>query len=199
MYLNVKEIFYSLQGEGINMGIASIFIRLSGCNLKCDFCDTIYDNGTIMTLQDIHSKISKYPSRFIIWTGGEPTLQLNDDVIDFFKSKGYTQSIETNGSRAVPSGIDYITCSPKKETISLLKKNFPNGVNEFRFPISQDSELPPEIENLPYAENYLVSPIFVGDNFMNMDYNALDRCIKFVLSNPKWRLSLQIHKLIDIQ
>lgn len=199
MYLNIKEIFYSLQGEGINMGKASIFIRLSGCNLSCDFCDTEFNHGERTSLNDLHSFISKYPSKFIIWTGGEPTLQLNEKVVQFFKALGYTQAIETNGSKSVPEGIDYITCSPKKETISLLKKSFPKGVNEFRFPISDSSELPPKIEMLPYADNYLVSPIFVGDNCMDMDSKALKRCIQFVLDNPQWRLSLQMHKLIDIQ
>lgn len=197
--MKVKEIFYSLQGEGANTGKAAIFIRLSWCNLRCWFCDTEFDDGNNMTVQEIYDTIKNYPSRFIIWTGGEPTLQLREDTVAFFKAKGYFQAIETNGTRSVPHGIDYITCSPKDEAMAVLRDNFPNGVNEFRFPITVDSVLPPAIEELPTADNYLVSPVFVGEDAMVMEEKSLRRCIQFVLDNPRWRLSLQTHKLINIE
>ena len=114
MKLNVNEIFYSLQGEGGRVGEPSIFIRLTECNLACSFCDTDFAEGDDMTLEQIGDVISAYPCKWIIWTGGEPTIQLNDAHVAFFKEKGYKQAIETNGTRRVPSMIDYITCSPKK-------------------------------------------------------------------------------------
>lgn len=114
MSLTVNEIFYSLQGEGGRTGEASIFIRLSKCNLACSFCDTDFEFGNRMTLDEILAEISQYPCQWIIWTGGEPTLQLKDETVAFFTEKGYKQAIETNGTRRVPAGIDYITCSPKQ-------------------------------------------------------------------------------------
>ncbi len=194
----INEIFYSLQGEGAQMGKPSIFIRLSKCNLRCSFCDTEFDSGVEMTLDEIHQAIASYPCKHIIWTGGEPTLQLTEQVIDYFKHLGYFQSIETNGTRRPPLGLDYITCSPKKEALGLLKKNFPDGVDEFRFPIGKDIDLPPAIEDLPPAHNYLVSPIFVGDSWGEVDPEAVKLCVDYVLQHPEWRLSLQVHKLIHI-
>lgn len=195
----INEIFYSLQGEGINTGKAAIFIRLAKCNLRCSFCDTDFDHGDEMSLEKIWQAIADYPARFIIWTGGEPTLQLSEQAVEFFHSKGYTQAIETNGTRRPPRGLDYITCSPKPEALKLLHKSFPEGVSEFRFPISVDGPLPPPISELPKASAYLVSPIFVGDDAMQLDKASVERCVEFVLKHPQWRLSLQTHKLIDIR
>lgn len=194
----IKEIFYSLQGEGINTGRAAIFVRLSKCNLRCSFCDTDFDDGTEMTLAEIHDAIKNYPSQFIIWTGGEPTLQLTEEDLAYFRVLGYEQAIETNGTRRPPRGLDYITCSPKPEAMGRLHESFPNGVSEFRFPIGAEGDFPPAIEDLPLAKAYLVSPIFVGETMGELDAMALARCIDFVKANPRWRLSLQTHKLINI-
>lgn len=194
----INEIFYSLQGEGMNAGRAAIFIRLSKCNLRCSFCDTEFDSGTEMSVEEIHQAISDYPAQFIVWTGGEPTLQLDEDTLAYFRLLGYEQAIETNGTRRPPMGLDYITCSPKPEAMNKLHENFPKGVSEFRFPIGAEGALPPNIEDLPYAKAYLVSPIFVGDTQNDLDRKALERCVAFVKDNPRWRLSLQLHKLILI-
>lgn len=195
----INEIFYSLQGEGINAGRPAIFIRFSKCNLRCSFCDTDFEDGTEMSIEEIQTAIADFPSRFIIWTGGEPTLQLTEEVLSHFRLLGYEQAIETNGTRRPPRGLDYITCSPKVEAMRVLQENFPNGVSEFRFPIGAEGDLPPAIEDLPLAKAYLVSPIFVGDKMGELDQRALERCIDFVKSNPRWRLSLQQHKLINIR
>lgn len=194
----INEIFYSLQGEGINAGRAAIFIRLAKCNLRCSFCDTDFDEGTEMSLSELEEAIKGFESRFIIWTGGEPTLQLNEETLMHFRLLGYEQAIETNGTRRPPRGLDYITCSPKPEAMNVLHESFPNGVSEFRFPIGAEGDLPPAIEELPLAKAYLVSPIFVGDRMGELDQRALDRCIDFVKRNPRWRLSMQLHKLINI-
>lgn len=194
----VNEIFYSLQGEGLNMGRASIFIRLSKCNLSCSFCDTEFESGVEMTLEEVRNRIAQWPSKRIIWTGGEPTLQLTEEIVDYFKALGYHQSIETNGTRRPPRGLDYITCSPKKEAMRLLSRNFPDGVNEFRFPIGKDIDLPPNISDLPPAEAYLLSPIFVGETQGEVDSSAVELCVDYILKHPEWRLSIQMHKLIHI-
>ncbi len=193
MNLSVNEIFYSLQGEGGRTGEASIFIRLSRCNLACSFCDTDFEGGKSMTLPEILSEIEQYPCRWIIWTGGEPTLQLNEETVTFFKQKGYKQAIETNGTRKVPAGIDYITCSPKRN-FEQIKELIPE-VDELRFPVAKGDSLP-DISVLPKTNRYLLSPIFDEHRIVkeNVAY-----CVELVLKNPGWALSLQTHKLIGIQ
>lgn len=192
MKLIVNEIFYSLQGEGGRMGKPSIFIRLSKCNLRCSFCDTEFDSGNEMTLDEILNKITEYGCKWIIWTGGEPTLQLTDEAISFFKNNGYLQAIETNGTRKVPNGIDYITCSPKQH-FEKIKALIPH-TQELRFPIQKGDPLP-DISVLPSAENYYLSPIFDADKPVreNIDY-----CVQLIKENPQWSLSVQLHKLIQI-
>jgi organic radical activating enzyme len=193
MKLNVNEIFYSLQGEGKRAGEASIFIRLTQCNLACTFCDTDFAQGTDMDLDEILAVLKEYPCRWIIWTGGEPTLQLKDEHLLFFKGKGYKQAIETNGTNPVSPLIDYITCSPKHR-YAKIKEYIPR-VDEIRIPVKWGDSLP-DIKILPIADSYLVSPIFDGDKIVrtNVEY-----CVHLVKENPVWALSLQIHKLIHIE
>lgn len=193
MSLNVNEIFYSLQGEGGRTGQPSIFIRLAKCNLRCGFCDTDFDRGTKMTPEEILHKIADYRCDWILWTGGEPTLQLNEAIVSFFKSHGYQQAIETNGTRRVPAGIDYITCSPKQQ-FGKIKELIPQA-DELRFPIQKGDPLP-DISILPKARFYFLSPIFNDDRIIpeNVDY-----CVELVKKNPSWALSLQTHKLIGIR
>lgn len=193
MRMRVNEIFYSLQGEGGRMGEASIFIRLSKCNLTCGFCDTEFESGKKMTLDEIVNRISSFPSRWIIWTGGEPALQLTDEVVALFKEKGYKQAVETNGTRRLPSGIDYIVCSPKQE-FEKIKERIPE-VDELRFPIAKGDPLP-DVSVLPKAKRYLLSPIFDG---LEMVRDNVDYCVELVKKNPQWALSLQMHKLIGMR
>ena len=193
MNLNVNEIFYSLQGEGGRVGEASIFIRLTKCNLACDFCDTDFAKGKTMSVSEILNEIRVFDCRWIVWTGGEPTLQLTDEIVSFFKGNGYLQAIETNGTNKIPAEIDYIVCSPKRsfETI----KNRTPEVDELRFPMKK-GDLLPDIFILPKAKRYFLSPVFDGQSIVreNVDY-----CVELIKQNPQWTLSLQMHKLIDIQ
>ncbi|MDR1544831.1 MAG: 7-carboxy-7-deazaguanine synthase QueE [Prevotellaceae bacterium] len=195
--LSVVEIFYSLQGEGANMGKPAVFIRLAGCNLNCSFCDTEWKNGTEMSVEEILLEVRKYPSKMLIWTGGEPTLQLDDDVLASFSD--FYNCIETNGTNPVPKGMDYIACSPKV-SCKILQKNFV-FVNEFRFPVQKNDVLP-AISELPKAENYIVSPIFskkIKGGIDKKNAENLTFCIDFVKRNPEWRLSFQSHKLLEIE
>lgn len=193
MSLIVNEIFYSIQGEGKRAGEPSIFIRLSKCNLRCSFCDTEFESGKAMSIQQILKQIAQFACRWIIWTGGEPSLQLSDEIVDFFKQKGYFQAIETNGTHAVPAGIDYITCSPKQQFRKI--RTYISHVDELRFPIQKDDPLP-DISCLPKAKAYLLSPVFDGSRVVkeNVDY-----CIELAKQNPPWALSVQMHKLIEIE
>ncbi|MBK5722475.1 7-carboxy-7-deazaguanine synthase QueE [Dysgonomonas sp. Marseille-P4677] len=193
MKLIVNEIFYSLQGEGGRSGEASIFIRLTKCNLACSFCDTDFADGDEMTIDEILKAISVYPCKWIIWTGGEPTIQLKDEYLAVFRDHGYKQAIETNGTRRVPSLIDYITCSPKQD-YSSIKMRIPFA-HEIRMPIMVGDPIP-DISVFPIADNYFLSPVFDGDK-INMDNVAY--CVYLIKNHPQWRLSLQTHKLIHIE
>ncbi|MDR0823862.1 MAG: 7-carboxy-7-deazaguanine synthase QueE [Prevotella sp.] len=193
MKLIINEIFYSLQGEGGRGGEASIFIRLTKCNLACSFCDTDFTEGVEMSVDDILSRIKKYPCKWIIWTGGEPTIQLRDEHLAVFRQQGYKQAIETNGTRKVPSLIDYIACSPKQDYES-VKGRIPKA-DEIRIPIKEGDSIP-DISVFPKADYYFLSPVFDGNkiNLQNVDY-----CVDMIKKHPQWRLSLQIHKLIHIE
>ncbi|MDR1121148.1 MAG: 7-carboxy-7-deazaguanine synthase QueE [Dysgonamonadaceae bacterium] len=193
MNLIVNEIFYSLQGEGGRMGEASVFVRLAGCNLRCDFCDTSFESGTKMSLEEILEKISAYPCRWIIWTGGEPTLQLTDEIISFFREKSYRQAIESNGTRPVSPLLDYAVCSPKGNYASVREMN--PSVDEIRLPVRAGDTLPSR-EELPVASVYYVSPVFT-ENPQETAAN-IAWCVDYVKCHPLWRLSLQMHKLIGI-
>ena len=194
MNLKVKEIFYSLQGEGGRQGEASIFIRLSGCNLKCDFCDTDFSGGNKLSLEQILSISRQFPCQWIVWTGGEPTLQLTDACLQFFKQAGFRQAIESNGHHQLPKLLDYTVVSPKGQPD--YAKQINPQVDEVRLPVKENDSIPP-IESLPEAKYYFLSPVFTANQAKtkaNIDY-----CVKLIKRFPTWRLSLQIHKLIGIE
>jgi len=194
MNLRVKEIFYSLQGEGGRQGAASIFVRLSGCNLKCDFCDTDFSGGEEMSCEQILTKIRHFPCQWIVWTGGEPCLQLTDECLQFFKQAGFYQAIESNGTNPLPALLDYTVVSPKGNIDNARKIN--PRVDEVRLPVKKNDRIPP-IKNLPQATCYYISPIF-SDDLVETNEN-IAYCVQQIMQKPQWRLSLQIHKLIGIQ
>lgn len=195
MSLRINEIFYSLQGEGGRQGEASIFIRLAGCNLKCDFCDTDFSTGNEMELSGVLKIISQYPCKWLVWTGGEPAMQLTVSDIAFFRREGYSQAIESNGHYRLPDGLDYTVISPKGKIDYAAKIN--PVVNEVRLPVCVGDGLP-QTGVLPQAEHYFVSPVFDEVNVGVTDDN-IAYCVGLVMRNPQWRLSLQMHKLIGIR
>lgn len=197
--LTVNEIFYSLQGEGSRAGTPNIFIRLSKCNLNCWFCDTEFESGDAYSLEQLAAEISQYPCKNIIWTGGEPALQLTGEIVDFFRALGYFQAIETNGTRTLPKNLDFITCSPKQVTAEQLAKNFPNGVGEMKCIFNQSPEY--SINELPKANHYFLSPVFLGQEKERLELNRdiLQACIDYILQNPGWQLSIQQHKIWNIR
>lgn len=194
MNLIVNELFYSLQGEGGRQGEASVFIRLTRCNLKCDFCDTDFESGETLSLNEIFSKIEQYPGNWIVWTGGEPTLQLNDNVFSFFKEKGYKQAIESNGLNKLSDLLDYKVVSPKGNTAYAKKIN--PKINELRLPV-KTGDLLPALHSLPQADFYFLSPVFTSDK--KTTQSNIDYCVEQIKQHPGWRLSLQVHKLIGIE
>lgn len=180
----INEIFYSIQGEGFNTGIAAIFIRFSGCNLNCNFCDTNHNSFIEMELEQILDKIKKFPSKNIILTGGEPTIQNNlQTLIDKLKKNNYNIFLETNGTNSIPKNIDWVTVSPK--TNDFISKG-----NELKLIyINQSEEELKKYLNLDFDYFYL-QPV--------SNKKIIDIC-EIIKKNPKWRLSVQLHKLIGIK
>lgn len=199
MKLKVSEIFYSLQGEGARIGTPTIFIRLAGCKAKnaCFSmgikCDTEFESGKEMTFHDILEWIEKNANQCneITWTGGEPTDQLTEEMVNCFKMEGFFQAIETSGLNPVPKGIDFICISPKVAE-HVIKKNFPEGVDELRYVRHKGQSIP---EPSIIAKHYWLSPH--SDGF-NINSENLKHCIDLCIINGKWKLSLQNHKLWNI-
>jgi organic radical activating enzyme len=199
MKLKVSEIFYSLQGEGLRIGTPTVFIRLQGCKAKnaCFAmgikCDTEFESGKEMLLTQIESWIEKYGNtcKEITWTGGEPLDQLTEEIINYFKKKGFYQAVETSGLHPAPNGLDFICVSPKVAE-HIIKKNFPNGVTELRYVRHKGQSVPePSISAL----NYWISPH--SDGF-TINTENLKHCINLCIENPKWKLSIQNHKVWNI-
>ena len=178
----VNEIFYSLQGEGYFTGIPAVFLRFCGCNRHCAFCDTDFTSGSEMTAEEIIDEVTKYPGRHLVATGGEPTLQLDSDLIRALKAKDFFIQIETNGSRPVPTGVDWVTCSPKDAPWEV------DRIDELKVVYQgQDVEI---LARLLPSPRHFLQPCS-GEN--------IPETINYILDHPHWRLSLQTHKLIDIK
>ena len=197
MKRKVSEVFYSLQGEGIRAGVPSIFIRLQGCKAKHACfkmgikCDTEFESGKEIDIKDLAVTISKYGCKEIVWTGGEPTDQLTEEIISYFKDLGFYQCIETSGLNPVPKGIDFITLSPKLAE-HVLEKNFKEGVTEIKYVRHKGQEIP---QTKIKAHHYFISPHSDGFTINNEN---VTHCINLCLQNPKWRMSVQQHKLWNI-
>lgn len=184
----VNDIFYSLQGEGRNTGRAAIFIRFAGCNLKCPFCDTDFSQYVEMSDEDILNRIKSYPSRFVVLTGGEPSLQVDRLLVDLLHSHGYELAMETNGTHPIVDGIDWITCSPKGNTV--IKR-----CNELKCIFEETTQVPDD--HGISAEYKYLQPCDVQDAERNAQ--IVKRCFDYILQHPEWRMSLQTHKLVGFK
>lgn len=183
MAYRVNEIFYSLQGEGYFTGTPAVFLRLSGCNLCCPFCDTDHHHSSLIEIDELISKLISFPARHLVITGGEPSLQVDRLLVDMAHDAGFYVQIETNGTHPLPDNIDWITCSPKEGSEVVLK-----CVDELKVVFTgHDPE--PLAESLP-AHHYFLQPCS-GAN--------IPQTVEYILAHPYWRLSLQTHKLINIQ
>lgn len=197
--LNLSEQFYSLQGEGARAGEPSYFFRLQGCKTKnaCYAagirCDTEFESGDPVTLEDLLVLLRLTPAKWIVWTGGEPLDQLTGPVTDFFREHGYLQALETSGLHPIPEGckFDHVTVAPKVAE-HVIAKNFPDGVDELRYVRHKGQSIPaPSVK----AKYYYLSPHFDG---FNPNTENVRHCIDLCERNPQWRLSIQLHKLLRI-
>ena len=211
MSYRVKELFYSLQGEGCRAGRPAVFCRFSGCNLwsgrgvdraraRCRICDTDFV-GTDGTGGGVYRSAGELAARArrlwpggpdtrasIVCTGGEPLLQLDASLIAALHDTGFEIAIETNGTIAPPAGIDWICVSPKAGTELVARCG-----NELKLLYPQEGLDPVDFQGLGF-EDFSLQPVDGPD----LDL-ATERSLRYCLDNPRWRLSLQIHKLLHIQ
>lgn len=189
----VNDIFYSLQGEGHNTGRAAVFVRFSGCNLKCPFCDTDFSKFENMTANEIVRRMMGLAPKaevkpMVVLTGGEPTLQVDSALINTIHEAGFSLvAMESNGTNEPPANLDWLTVSPKERVnvshCDELKVLF-NGKDE------------PDKHGVS-ADFYYLQPLDSGDEEENT--SIMKSCVEYITKHPQWRLSLQTHKLIGIK
>ena len=190
--MRVNEIFYSLQGEGFHAGTPAVFVRFSGCNLKCSFCDTLHDRFKEMSEEDIMQEVANYPASHVVITGGEPVLQLTASFVNRLHSAGKDVQIETNGTAPLPAGcsVDWVTCSPKYRPVKL------EHIDELKVVFTSSGQDMSRYDRYSAAV-YCLQPCDVGDRKANA--RILKEAISYCMAHPKWRLSLQTHKLINVR
>ncbi len=211
MTYSVKEIFYTLQGEGGQAGRAAVFLRFAGCNLwsglekdrstaVCQFCDTDFVGtdgtfgGKFKTAEELAERVaqqwpsSSHASRLVVCTGGEPLLQLDDALINALHHAGFRIAVETNGTIAAPPGIDWICVSPKSDA----PLNQASG-HELKLVFPQSNAMPDIFESLAF-EHFFLQAMDGPEQAAN-----IARATQYCMDHPKWRLSLQTHKLIGIR
>lgn len=183
----VNEIFYSLQGKGYFTGTPAVFVRLSGCNRHCSFCDTDFSAHTLMSADEIACIAAKYPARHLVLTGGEPALQADDELINALHDKEFFISVETNGSLPLPASIDWITCSPKDKPWYLTV------VDELKVLYEPGKD----VESI--ASSFSPTHLFLQPCTYADGSSSTEATTEYILSHPHWRLSLQTHKLLNIR
>ncbi len=209
---SVKEIFYTLQGEGMHAGRPAVFCRFAGCNLwtgreadrasaVCPFCDTDFvgigdDGGRFATADELAEAVAaRWPTgdeggrtRYVVCTGGEPLLQLDVAAIDALHRRGFTVAVETNGTLPLPRGIDWVCVSPKAGAPLVV-----HGGDELKLVYPQDGAEPGRFRHLAFR-HFALQPMDGPARAANTDAAA-----QFCLAHPQWRLSLQTHKTLGLR
>jgi len=206
----VKEIFYTLQGEGAHTGRPAVFCRFTGCNLWtgrerdrpkaiCQFCDTDFwgmdgENGGRYSATELAAKVASLwnPTRmigkpYVVCTGGEPLLQLDEKLIEALHNQGFEIAVETNGTVEAPDGLDWICVSPKAGTELAITKG-----HELKLVFPQVGAAPELYEHLDF-QNFYLQPMDGAQGELNTQLT-----LQYCLQNPQWRMSLQTHKLLNI-
>ncbi len=211
MTYTVKEIYYTLQGEGANAGSPAVLCRFSGCNLwsgleedrsdaTCTFCDTEFvgtdgpGGGKFVSAAELAGAIaSRWPGEagvgrpLVVCTGGEPLLQLDEALIEELHGAGFEVAVETNGTLMAPVGLDWVCMSPKAGTDLVIQAG-----DELKFVFPQEGADPEQFEHLDF-EHFFLQPM---DGPVREENTQL--ALRYCLGNPRWRLSLQTHKLLAI-
>ena len=190
--MRIAELYQSRQGEGLLTGTESIFIRTSGCNLRCWFCDTPYTSwapeGVEMDVAGVLDGASQWSAtRHVVITGGEPMLQLDEALIDALHQRGFRIAVESNGTLPATPGIDWLCISPKAGTNVVQQSG-----DELKLVWPQKGIDPAELEGWDFG-HFLIQPMDCEDGKA-----AVDAAIRLAMERPRWRLSLQAHKVVGL-
>jgi 7-carboxy-7-deazaguanine synthase len=212
MTYTVKEIFYTLQGEGAQSGRAAVFCRFSGCNLwsgreedrsraVCQFCDTDFvgtgpDGGRFKSAGELADAIDRCwegdgrsaEKKYVVCTGGEPLLQVDEKLITELHQRGFEVAVETNGTKPAPQSLDWICVSPKAGAPLVQKSG-----SELKLVYPQEKAPPEEFERLDFR-HFFLQPMDGPHTAANTE-----RAIEYCLRHPRWRLSIQTHKLVGLR
>ena len=206
----VKELFYTLQGEGAQTGRAAVFCRFAGCNLwtgreadrvtaVCDFCDTEFvgtdgsGGGKFATAEALADAVlAAWPpggggTPYVVCTGGEPLLQLDEPLVNALHQRGFLVAVETNGTQFPPSGLDWICVSPKAAAPVVVR-----GGNELKLVYPQPLAMPERFEGLSF-DHFFLQPLDGPHREANTE-----AALQYCLAHPRWKMSLQTHKLLGI-
>ena len=216
----VKEIFYTLQGEGANVGRPAVFCRFAGCNLwsgreadrasaVCTFCDTEFvgtdgiGGGKFASADALAGAVASYwpvahaQDRFVVCTGGEPALQLDAALVESLHARDFSIAIETNGTLPLPQGIDWICVSPKSDAALVVTSG-----DELKLVYPQARAMPERFAELAF-DHFLIQPMdglaCDGVDPLVTRKTNTERAVEYCLSHPRWRLSMQTHKLLGIR
>lgn len=203
----INEIFYSVQGEGFYAGTPAVFIRFSGCNLKCPFCDTDFSAIKTMTADEILAEVKEVNygrCSHLVITGGEPTLQWDKELSKVLRSAGYFVAMETNGTNPVNGKVDFLTISPKTQWVEkafIATENLAEGVcDEIKVVVDAktDFEMLARIPSFFNSAPLLyVQPCDIG--FVKPNAEIMARCVEFVKMFPSWNISLQTQKILKVR
>lgn len=193
--MKVNEIFYSLQGEGYHSGTPAVFVRFSGCNLRCPFCDTQHEEGIEMSEAEIVEAVKTYPASLVVVTGGEPAMQLTEGLVDALHAAGKYVSVETNGTLPLPKNVDWITLSPKDIWVGPQAAPMLSRADELKLLFDGRHE-PSQYSHIAVAHRFL-QPCDMGNDARNAE--IMQATVDYIKKNPAWRLSLQIHKILKIR
>lgn len=209
MSYTVKELFLTLQGEGVQSGSRAVFLRFAGCNLwsgreqdrataQCTFCDTDFvgtdgeGGGKFADSEALADAVERAwaagdDGRLVVITGGEPMLQLDSSLVDSLHRRGFRVAVETNGTIPAVEGLDWVCVSPKAGTEVVQRKG-----NELKLVWPQEGLDPAELETWDF-DHFLVQPMDCADRKA-----AVDAAIRLAMERPRWRLSLQAHKAVGL-
>lgn len=192
----INEIFYSIQGEGRNTGRAATFVRLSGCNLRCPFCDTIHQTGTMYSDADIVAYAENQPAKLVVLTGGEPTLYDCTDLVRMLHDAGKEVAVETNGTLTPEwlKEVDFITVSPKFEFTSAQRVETYKA-DELKVVFNGENNL--DLYNRFDVRYKYLQPCDTGDPERNAE--ILAQVVAYCEHHPEWRISLQTQKIINVR
>ena len=197
--IHINDVFWTFQGEGLHAGRRALFVRMPYCNLKCPWCDTEFNSFKEWKLSELIEFASSEPAKFAVITGGEPMMHKHTkQVVDLLKGLEFEIAGETNGMFPIVEGIDFVTCSPKShsKTPFYVDPDAWDEVSEWKYVVEDgfDFDLLKRHDGDGHQHlcRYSLSPEF------NQLEKSLSRIFEFIRENPKWRISLQTHKWMNI-